>query len=209
MVSTRSGEHLSFASTQKQVERVQQIINDCVHRIGKFTILGEELVPFGLKPIARSISWLVEQIVVQNLMKEMERYGISEVIPSPTNVELHDCLLKFENLESYVNIKTSLTSTDERGRFDISKASRLIELYKAKPNLLLLVAVVKVELKGVVVRFNNVVVFNVAWTPDPYYNRANHNLQAKADGTQTFRTNSEFVRILTDKVQDAGHATHY
>jgi hypothetical protein len=47
--------------------RVGKAIECVLQTIDKFKILDENLIPFGLKPIARSISWLVEQIIVQSL----------------------------------------------------------------------------------------------------------------------------------------------
>ena len=200
---------------RKLEQRIKVIANaiDCVwkDRIGGFKILDEKLVPEGLKPIARSISWLMDQITVQNLRRYKDEFGIEEVNDPPHGLTQYDCIIKMknDNRDYYLNVKTSLTITELGGRFDISKARKLIQFYQENPNLVLLIAIIRVDLDDVWVRFNNAIVFNVAWIPDIYYNRANHNLQSRCDGTQTFRTSKKFVSELERLMKEAGHLEHY
>lgn len=200
-----------FQEIIKDMEQVEKAIQIVLKKIGKFNILDETLVPYGLKPIARSISWLVEQIVVQNLRKNSEVCGLSDVIDPPHSLTQYDCILKLKcnSKEVFVNLKTSLTTTDKTGNFDISKAPKLVQFYEKDPEAILLVAVIRVSIDGVCVDFDKPVIFNVAWVPKIYYNRANHNLQSSADGTQIMRSNSDFVKILKNEMKNAGHIKHY
>ena len=200
----------------KDLERRIKAIEKSIHtiwkdRIGDFKILDEHLVPEGLKPIARSISWLMDQITVQNLRRYSDEYGIEGVGDPPHGLTQYDCVIKMKNYDRnyYLNVKTSLTITQLGGRFDISKARRLIQLYRENPNLVLLVGIIRVDLDNIWVRFNNVILFNVAWIPDIYYNRANHNLQSRCNGTQIFRTNEAFINELEHQMGNAGHLEHY
>jgi hypothetical protein len=201
-----------FRELEQKIKAIKKAI-DAVWRdkIGDFKILDEDLVPEGLKPIARSISWLIDQITVQNLRRYKDEFRIEELNYPPHGLTQYDCVIKMknDNRDYYLNIKTSLTITKLGGRFDISKARRLIQLYRENPNLVLIVAIIRVDLDNIWVRFNNVVVFNVAWIPDIYYNRANHNLQSRCNGSQIFRTNEEFVSELERLMEDAGHLEHY
>jgi len=61
--------------------------------------------------------------------------------------------LSEDDIECFINVKTSLTATDRTGRFDISKADKLIELYEERPDLLLLVAIIAVDFDDVLVKF--------------------------------------------------------
>lgn len=199
---------------QDIAERILQVKNSitCVlENIGDFKIFNETLVPEGLKPIARSISWLVEQVVIQNLTVYKRTCGIEAIRDPPHNLTQYDCILNLagEDSDYFVNIKTSLARTRSSGRADISKAEKLIRLYEENPDLILLVAIVKVEMDGVYIRPRNVILFNVAWTPDIYYNRANHNLQSISNGTQQPRTNQEFIDELKSLMDEAGHLSHY
>lgn len=201
-----------FRDLDQRIRTIAKAINTVwKDKIGDFKILDEDLVPEGLKSIARSISWLMDQITVQNLRKYKDELGIEEVQDPPHGLTQYDCVIKMRNDDRsyYLNVKTSLTITRLGGRFDISKARRLIQLYRENPNLVLLVAIIRVDLDNIWVRFNNVIIFNVAWIPDIYYNRANHNLQSRCNGTQIFRTNEEFVSELEHLIVDAGHLEHY
>lgn len=200
----------SNSITVKDIQKIKTIIKDVLDEVGEFTLLDAKVLPEGLTPIARSMSWLIEQIVVQNLRKG-SKHGISKVLDPPNRLMQYDCTMILNNDPKLykINVKTSLTSTKENGKFDISKAEKLIRLYEEEKDTILLVAVIKVEVSGLQVKFKDVVVFNVAWTPDIYYNRANHNLQSKCNGTQTIRTNQDFVSELKKLMGDAGHGTHY
>ncbi|MCW3129813.1 MAG: hypothetical protein N2V75_06940 [Methanophagales archaeon] len=167
-----------YKETSEKIERIEKAIKCVLNKIGKFKVLDEKLVPEGLKPIARSIAWLVDQVVVQNLKKYKDVCGIEEVEEPPHDLVQYDCILKLkeDDTECFINVKTSLTATDRTGRFDISKADKLIEL---------------------------------SWVPDVYYNRANHNLQSRANGMQAPRSNQEFIELLKQKMDEAGHLVHY
>jgi len=200
-----------YKETSERIERIEKAIKCILNKIGEFKVLDEKLVPQGLKPIARSIAWLVDQVVVQNLKKYEDVCGIEEVKEPPHDLVQYDCILKLreDDTECFINVKTSLTATDRTGRFDISKADKLIELYEERPDLLLLVAIIVVDFDDVRVKFEDLIVFNVAWVPEVYYNRANHNLQSRANGMQTPRSNQEFIEILKQKMDEAGHLVHY
>lgn len=200
-----------FEETQRAIASTKNAIECVFRKVGEFKILDENLVPYGLKPIARSISWLVEQIIVQNLKRYKEDCGFVDVQDPPHGLTQYDCILtlKDNDMKCHVNIKTSLTMTDDTGNFDISKADKLIKLYEQIPDIILLIAIAKVSIKGVSVKFAEPVVFNVAWVPTIYYNRANHNLQSNASGPQKPRSNAEFVKELKHKMSLAGHLKHY
>lgn len=200
-----------FEETRMGIRTIEKAIARNLGFIGEFEILDPVLVPDGLKPIARSISWLIEQIIIQNLKKNKERCGLQEVADPPHELTPYDCILRLKDDETryHVNIKTSLTTTKHTSRFDISKADKLIQLYGENKDIILVVVIAKVGIKGVRVRFTDTIVFNVAWTPDMYYNRANHNLQSKCDGTQTPRTNADFVEELKRLMEESGHSIHY
>jgi hypothetical protein len=202
----------NFKELEKRIKAIAKAIEFVwKDRIGDFKILDENLVPEGLKPIARSISWLMDQITVQNLRRYKDECGIQEVNDPPHGLTQYDCVLKMknDNRKYYLNVKTSLEITELGGRFDISKARRLIQLYRESANLVLLVSIIRVDLDNIWVRFKNAIVFNVAWIPDIYYNRANHNLQSRCNGTQAFRPNEEFISQLEHQMENAGHLEHY
>lgn len=195
----------------EDIQKIKQSIDTIISEIGSFQIIDPVVVPEGIKPIARSVSWLVEQVMVQNLRAKKTQLGLEYVNDPQNNVDQYDCILKYVNDEKhyYVNIKTSLVQTKSNTRFDVSKAPKLVEKYQENPNLILVIATIKVDIQGCKVILSNSTVFNVAWIKDLYYNRANHNLQSNCDGSQIIRSNQEFVRLLKEKINSAGHTSHY
>lgn len=195
----------------ENIDGIKTTVDNTLRQIGTFYIIEPRVIPQGLKPIAGSVSWLIEQVVVQNLRLYKDINNLESVIDPPHNLTQYDCILKY-NIDPrryHVNIKTSLAQTSSNSRFDISKAQKLIDFYEENPDLILVLAVIKIDISGSQIIFRDSIVFNVAWTPDIYYNRANHNLQSCCDGSQVVRSNLEFVRILRQKMEERGHSTHY
>ena len=194
-----------------QIEKVKSSIDTTLAAVGSFQLLEPRVVPEGLKQIARSMSWLMEQVVVQNLRLHREVNGLLEVADPPNNLTQYDCVLTYpsDDTQYFLNVKTSLVQTALSGRFDVSKAPKLIEFYSQNPEALLILAIIKVEMNGTSIRFDRSYVFNVAWIRDIYYNRANHNLQTTFDGSIVVRTNGEFATLLSEKIAAAGHTSHY
>jgi hypothetical protein len=196
--------------SMERIQKIESIFKELVGTIKEFSILEEKLVPEGLKLIARSVSWLIEQIVVQNLRKDSKNYGIEEVIDPPDNVSIYDCKIRFSGEDQWyhINIKTSLIQTDERNRFDVSKASKLVKMYESTQDFHLILIIIKIHIEGVKIAFKDAKAINIAWVPEIYYNRANHNLQTSF-GAPVIRSNQEFVELLKRKIAERGHSNHY
>lgn len=200
-----------IAVSEDKINRIKTTIDNTIGQIGSFYIIEPRVIPEGLKPIARSVSWLIEQAVVQNLRRYKDINNLESVIDPPHNLAQYDCIMKYNNdpMQYFVNIKTSLEQTSDTSRFDISKAQKLIDLYEQNPDLILVLAIIKIDISGSQIIFRDSIVFNVAWISNIYYNRANHNLQSSSNGNRVVRSNNEFVRILREKVEERGHSTHY
>ena len=196
------------------IQRIKDSIDVTLAHIGQFQLIEPSVVPEGLKQIARSISWIVEQVVVQNLRKYRPVNNILSVEDPPHNLTQYDCLIKYplDTNDYFINIKTSLSQTPTNSRFDVSKASRLIDFYTVNPNAYLILAIVKVDMRNTDVIFRNTIVFNVSWMTDIYYNRANHNVQTSlpnGNDSLIMRSNLEFITILQAKINERGHDQHY
>jgi len=190
-----------FEAMQKIAEAIQKVIL----KIGDISIIKEELAPEGLKPLARSVSWLVEQIMVQNLRKYKDELGIEKVEDPPSNVSLYDCSIQFKGEDKiyYVNLKTS-SADAKKTKDDISKADKLITLYQNDPDYTLFVAVLKVIFKNthlILKHEKNLIVFNIAWIPDIYCNPRNNNLQSSEYEQTIFRSNEEFLEQIKKHYQ--------
>ncbi|AJF62161.1 hypothetical protein QT06_C0001G1349 [archaeon GW2011_AR15] len=182
------------------MQKISKAIKKVIVKIGDISIIKEELAPEGLKPLARSVSWLVEQIMVQNIRKYKDELGIEKVEDPPSNVSLYDCSIKFrgESKIYYLNLKTSSAGA-KKTKDDISKADKLIELYQSDSDYTLFVAVLKVIFKNthlILNHENNLIIFNIAWIPDIYCNPRNNNLQSSEYDQTQFRTNQEFLQQI-------------
>ncbi|BBL65941.1 hypothetical protein MSMAT_3307 [Methanosarcina mazei TMA] len=189
------------------MQKISEMLHNLIKKIGNVDLINEELVPEGLKPIGRSTSWLVEQIIVQNMRKYKDELGLEDVLDPPSNVSLYDCSIVFkgEFKKYYINLKTSSLEA-QRTKDDISKADKLIDLYESDPDYTLFIAVIKVIFQNTRLILNhnkNLIVFNVAWIPDIYCNPRNNNLQSSKYDETFFRTNVEFLCELKTHYQTA------
>ncbi|MBA7489748.1 hypothetical protein ES702_00282 [subsurface metagenome] len=137
-----------YSQLEQQIRTIASGIRTAWSKIGSFKVLDENLAPEGLKPIARSISWLIDQITVQNLRRYHDEIGFERIDDPPHGLTQYDCVIKLfgDTRSYYLNVKTSLTITGRGGRFDISKAPRLIKMYRQNPDLVLLVAIIKLDI---------------------------------------------------------------
>lgn len=187
------------------MELLNTAVKYIIKEIGEFTVLEERLVPEGITPRARSVSWLIEQIIRQNLNKYKEKIGITYVKDPPHALTQYDCIIKFEEIESevFVNIKASASTTKHSGRFDISKSDKLAIMYNQNPDLILLIATIIVEFSNINIKLlaDRTIIHNVAWS-DIYVNPRNRNLQTSL-GKHIKRTNKEFLQELVKKLKDS------
>ncbi len=174
-------------------------------------ITDERLFPYGLRfTNARAVCFIVEEITTQNLRYHAESLGIRYEAPEGA-LGVMDCILHFEELSLpiHLNIKASFTSSSGASN-DVSKAPRLIQFYGANPDALLVISTIKIEMQNTQLIYDRNISLNVAWLPRVYYNRANHNLQSNLNGTnEIYRTNQEFIRQLSERVDAAGHGDTY
>mgnify|MGYP000418543347 CR=1 FL=1 len=188
------------------INRLRNVIKDILSKIKGLRIISMnnnvKSFPYGLPNFTRSVSWIVEKSLVQNLMKYRRLYGIRSINLPSSELEQYDCLIEFNGnpLRFYINIKTSDIKAENRYD-DISKARRLIEfLAKIGENPLLIVTV-KVEFiyDGIIFHPDKTIIYNVAWLKDFKYNPHNRNLQTRtlyAERNIEKRLNYEFIQIL-------------
>jgi hypothetical protein len=58
---------------------VKNIFLKTVNLIPSFNITDETVLPYGLKPHSRSISWIVEQVITQQAKFHAKKLGITDV----------------------------------------------------------------------------------------------------------------------------------
>jgi hypothetical protein len=192
---------LSESEIKSDMSVLKQGFNTIIRKIDCFSILDKELVPEGLKPHTRSISWLVEQIVVQQTRKHLRLTEFEKVVASKSDVEQYDCKVNIKGNETLVNLKVT-DVTKHNGRNDINKAYKLYQIFKTNPKTRLYYVILKISFENVIVHFANEppIVFYVPWVKEVYVNPSNHHLQASYYG-QTIRTTKEFVDLIDKELE--------
>ena len=89
---------------------MRDLFTRVVQIIPSFDITNPEILPYGLKPHTRSVSWIAEQVIVQQAKYNRIALGINDVDFSMPDTSLHDCIVEGASKEKYyVNIKITLS----------------------------------------------------------------------------------------------------
>ena len=65
-----------------------------VQIIPSFDITNPDILPYGLKPHTRSVSWIAEQVIVQQAKYNRVALGIDDVDFSMPDTSLHDYIVE-------------------------------------------------------------------------------------------------------------------
>lgn len=209
---------MDFDFVQSKMEAINQKVSYMLNKshLRDFQLLSREVAPEGVKPIARSVSWLIQQVITQNLKRYSQELGFSSIeVPqtkSLTNetyndIEIWDTAVSFpkDPNKYYVNIKTCSSSNSRINKDDISKADKIVDWYRNNPDGIMLLLGVVVDFRENSLGFTGEVwVANYAWIPDIYVNPRNNNLQSSNyKHTSVRRTNEDFVTELRSALQIA------
>ena len=70
---------------------VEGLLRALLKILPSFDITDEKVLPYGLKPHTRSISWLVEQVITQQTKFNAKKLGIADAEFEFPDTCLHDC----------------------------------------------------------------------------------------------------------------------
>ena len=105
---------MDFDFVQSKMEAINQKVSYMLNKshLRDFQLLSREVAPEGVKPIARSVSWLIQQVVTQNLKRYSQELGFSSIeVPqtkSLTNETYNDIEIFSGNIASPLIIRLSL-----------------------------------------------------------------------------------------------------
>ena len=118
----------------------------------------ETLIPYGFRPHTRSVSWLAEQIISQNLKKNYKEYGLESFNESETDISVWDFKMKFkdEKQELFINSKITRT-TQKKQKNDMSSIKKLVKFFKDNKNAKLYYLIFPFDFKG---ELGNQVIFS-------------------------------------------------
>ena len=161
-----------------------------------FDITDEKILPYGLRPHTRSVSWLVEQVVTQQTKYRAKQLGLNEVNFNMPDTCLHDCEIKKDKKIYYVNIKIHNISTKEN-KNDIAAVEKLYMQYAANPLYNLIYVCFGVSFKNINIAFapEYLYLFSPQFLPI-YVNPRNDKIQAYYRHKPIHRTRKEFLELL-------------
>ena len=181
---------------------VDDLFRKLIENLAGFEIASEAALPFGLKEHTRSVSWIAEQVVTQNLAKIKSELGLKKVEYHLKDTSLHDCEVRTAANTFYINVKMhNMEGGDDRN--DIAAAQKLLTAYKSKPAFNLIYCCVGIRFKGCKVSFDSsyMKVFSAQFLPSGIYiNPANAKLQATYSHKSEIRSRKDFIKLLESKV---------
>ena len=171
--------------------RVIQIVPD-------FDIIDPKILPYGLKPHTRSVSWIVEQVIVQQAKFNAGRLQVKDVDFKLPDTSLHDCIvLQNESEKFYINIK--ITSSKRKNKNDIAAVEKLYMQYQTNPDYRLIYAVFRFSFNNTRILFfqDDIHTFSPQFLPI-YINPRNDKIQAQYYAPVEERSREEFLTLLKD-----------
>ena len=162
----------------------------------KFDIADKTVLPYGLKPHTRSVSWIVEQVIVQQAKFRKDELGLDEVSFDMPDTCLHDCVILKGGQKYFVNVKIHNIDGKEN-KNDISAVEKLYFQYSANPDYDLVFACVGVSFKENSIFFdqNYLEIFSAQFLPI-YVNPRNDKIQAKYNHKMEIRSRKDFLKLL-------------
>ena len=191
---------------KKQNKNITEIIDDIKYLeslfknllkiLPNFDITDKNVLPYGLKPHTRSVSWLVEQVIVQQTKYRAKELKIDDVNFALPDTCLHDCEINVNGKKYYVNVKIHNMGGKEN-KNDISAVEKLYFQYTANLKYNLIYACFGIRFENIKVCFdkNYLVLFSPQFMPI-YVNPRNDKIQATYRHDTILRTRREFLELL-------------
>ena len=189
--------------TQEKIDNViseldflEGVYRKLLHLLPSFEIANIDLLPYGLKPHTRSVSWIVEQVINQQTKKHQQALGLTDVDFDMPDTCLHDCVLSVGEKKYYVNIKIH-NMDGKSSRNDISAVEKLYTKYQSNPDYDLIYACFGIKFDQHSIHFDAdyLKLFSPQFLP-VYVNPRNDKIQALYHHTAIPRTRKEFLDLL-------------
>ncbi len=180
-----------------ELAAMRDFFSEVVRIIPSFDITNPDILPYGLKPHTRSVSWIAEQVIVQQAKYNRQALGVDDVDFSMPDTSLHDCIvLKSEAERYYVNIKIT-NANGRRNKNDIAAVEKLFMQYTAMPDYRLIYAVFAFTFDNTTISFvrDSIHTFSPQFLPI-YVNPRNDKIQAYYHAPPEPRTRQEFLELL-------------
>lgn len=194
---------MAISSPNKRISKIldeirylRKIYERLLEILPNFNITDSKILPYGLKPHTRSVSWLVEQVIVQQTKFRAKELGIDGVKFDLPDTSLHDCEIYAGKKKLYVNIKIHNVEGKEN-KNDISAVEKLYFQYVTNPEYDLIYACFGIKFENIKVKFDKdyLVLFSPQFMPI-YVNPRNDKIQATYHHKPVLRTREKFLELL-------------
>lgn len=182
-----------------ELKEVGSLFRGALKNVPEFDIADPKLLPYGLKPHTRSVSWIVEQVITQQMKFHAQKMGLKDVDIDIPDTALHDCILiRSHGVRLYVNVKTHQHS-GKKNKNDISAVEKLYFQYHTNPDYRLIYFCAPITFANTTIRIHadECHVFSPQFMPI-YVNPRNDKLQAFYEHEPQSRTRATFLELLRD-----------
>lgn len=178
------------------IEFLKSIYTKLLVILPSFNITDKNILPYGLRPHTRSVSWLVEQVITQQTKYRAKQLGLDEVRFNMPDTCLHDCEILVKDKIYYVNVKIHNTATKEN-KNDIAAVEKIYMQYSANISYNLIYVCFGISFKDINIKFDSgyLCLFSPQFLPI-YINPRNDKIQAYYHHQPIYRNRKKFLNIL-------------
>jgi hypothetical protein len=184
---------------RQELSEMDTLFRKIIKIIPSFDITDPKVLPYGLKPHTRSVSWIVEQVITQQAKYNRKKLNIQDIDIDLPDTCLHDCVIKKNRKTYFVNIK--ITNAEGRqNKNDIAAVEKLYMQYNVKPDYRFIYAVFGFKFRNINISFvkDFIHVFSPQFLPI-YVNPRNDKIQAYYKAEPEERSRADFLRLLREK----------
>lgn len=180
----------------EEINFIRSIYEKLITILPSFDITDKKILPYGLKPHTRSVSWLVEQVITQQTKYRAETLGLDDIKFDMPDTSLHDCEIEVDKKVYYVNVKIHSMAIREN-KNDIAAVEKLYMQYASNPFYNLIYACFGIIFKGINISFDRdyLCLFSPQFLPI-YVNPRNDKIQAYYHHEPIYRKRAEFLEEL-------------
>jgi hypothetical protein len=175
---------------------VETVFRKLLKILPSFDVTNEKILPYGLKPHTRSVSWLVEQVITQQTKFNAKALGLTDAKFDFPDTCLHDCELINGGKSYFVNVKIH-SMIGKENKNDIAAVEKLYMQYSAEPSYNLIYACFGIHFQNIHISFDAAYLnlFSPQFLPI-YVNPRNDKIQAFYHHEQQERSREEFLELL-------------
>jgi hypothetical protein len=162
----------------EDIDFMRSIYKKLIIVLPSFNVTDKDILPYGLKPHTRSVSWLVEQVITQQTKYRAKQLDLEDVNFDMPDTCLHDCEIKVGEKIYYVNVKIHNVAMREN-KNDIAAVEKLYMQYATNPYYNLIYACFGISFRDINIKFapDYLCLFSPQFLPI-YVNPRNDKIQA-------------------------------